>query len=207
MQYTTTLVHLDRGVAAFLLPEWDACPGITRHGDGCCAPRQAILADGYCFWHSPARAYDRELLRAKYRERWAVIRAWEAAEAAREAAMPADFPDHSTVPRRRRRRRRGMQATHQAREGGRFAPPDEATIDEAGRRCYWDEQNDEEIARGLGVSRRTLARWKHHPAFIAARAKAAAEHDAALKAEARARARLVIAELAAIPTRTRRRRR
>ncbi len=101
-----------------------------------------------------------------------------------------------------------MHAAQQARLGGRFAPPSEETIAEAGRRCYWDRENDEQIARRLGISRRTLARWKHHPAFIAARAKASAEYSERLRREFLERSRAeMVARMSAIPTGKRRRRR
>ncbi|MDP9473921.1 MAG: phBC6A51 family helix-turn-helix protein [Chloroflexota bacterium] len=35
--------------------------------------------------------------------------------------------------------------------------------------CALDEETDEAIAAQLGISRRTLLRWKHRPDFVAAR--------------------------------------
>ena len=41
-------------------------------------------------------------------------------------------------------------------------------IERAARLCFEDRLRDEEIAAELGISRRTLARWKHRPDFAAA---------------------------------------
>jgi len=46
-----------------------------------------------------------------------------------------------------------------------------ATRGELGRAAAWcaqDRETDVEIARRLGIGRRTLARWKHRPEFRAA---------------------------------------
>ena len=46
---------------------------------------------------------------------------------------------------------------------------------QAVRLLYEDRQNDEAIARQCGVSRRTLARWKHLPDFAASSTALAAQ--------------------------------
>ena len=48
--------------------------------------------------------------------------------------------------------------------------------------CYLDAERDELIARRLGVSRRTLARWKQRPEFAAAWAAVSAFHQVELDA-------------------------
>ncbi len=52
---------------------------------------------------------------------------------------------------------------------GEGQAPDPRTIGRAALLCWHDRYNDEKIARSLGISRRTLARWKHRPEFVAAR--------------------------------------
>ena len=47
--------------------------------------------------------------------------------------------------------------------------PSTARIVFAAVLCALDEENDEMIAARLGISRRTLARWKRRPEFVAAR--------------------------------------
>ena len=47
--------------------------------------------------------------------------------------------------------------------GGKFGGPTVEQLARAAAYCYEDVERDEEIARRLGVTRRTLARWKHHP--------------------------------------------
>ena len=50
----------------------------------------------------------------------------------------------------------------------RFLPPTAAEIGRAAALCFQDTDNDEQIARQLGIVRRTLARWKKRPEFAAA---------------------------------------
>ncbi len=52
---------------------------------------------------------------------------------------------------------------------------------------YQDELTDEEIARRLGVARRTLARWKRHPLYPPAAAGAAAYGQLLIEQERDAR--------------------
>jgi transcriptional regulator with XRE-family HTH domain len=53
----------------------------------------------------------------------------------------------------------------------------------AAQLCLADELTDEEIARRLGISRRTLARWKQRPEFQAAWQRQDERFQAALAAE------------------------
>jgi hypothetical protein len=50
----------------------------------------------------------------------------------------------------------------------RFLPPTAAEVGRAAALCFQDAQSDEQIARQLGIVRRTLARWKKRPDFAAA---------------------------------------
>jgi len=50
----------------------------------------------------------------------------------------------------------------------RFLPPTAAEVGRAAALCYQDAHSDEEIARQLGIVRRTLARWKRRADFAAA---------------------------------------
>ena len=50
----------------------------------------------------------------------------------------------------------------------RFLPPTAAEVGRAAALCFQDTQSDEQIARQLGIVRRTLARWKKRPEFAAA---------------------------------------
>jgi len=61
--------------------------------------------------------------------------------------------------------------------------PSPARLALAAKLCYADELTDEAIARRLGISRRTLARWKHRPEFQAAWQRQAERFRAALAAE------------------------
>ena len=47
--------------------------------------------------------------------------------------------------------------------------PSTARISLAAVLCALDAENDEAIAARLGISRRTLVRWKKRPEFVAAR--------------------------------------
>lgn len=59
----------------------------------------------------------------------------------------------------------GTDGTSTAKNTG----PTTAKIAIAAVLCALDEENDESIAVQLGISRRTLVRWKRRPEFIAAR--------------------------------------
>ncbi len=51
---------------------------------------------------------------------------------------------------------------------GEGQAPDPLRIGRAALLCWHDRYNDETIAQTLGISRRTLARWKHRPEFVSA---------------------------------------
>ena len=55
---------------------------------------------------------------------------------------------------------------HRARPA--HLPPTPEEVGRAAMWCYRDEDTDEEIARRLGICRRTLVRWKLRPEFVAA---------------------------------------
>ena len=50
----------------------------------------------------------------------------------------------------------------------RFLPPTAAEVGRAAALCFQDTDTDEQIACQLGIVRRTLARWKQRPEFMAA---------------------------------------
>ena len=50
----------------------------------------------------------------------------------------------------------------------RFLPPTAAEVGRAAALCFQDTHSDEQIARQLGIVRRTLARWKRRSEFAAA---------------------------------------
>jgi len=50
----------------------------------------------------------------------------------------------------------------------RFLPPTAQEVGRAAALCFQDAHSDEEIARQLGIVRRTLARWKKRDDFAAA---------------------------------------
>lgn len=56
-------------------------------------------------------------------------------------------------------------------------------VAEAARCCFRDAQTDEQIAAAFGVSRRTLARWKHHPEFQRAYAEEEKQFQAKIDAQ------------------------
>ncbi|MDP9362881.1 MAG: helix-turn-helix domain-containing protein [Chloroflexota bacterium] len=71
--------------------------------------------------------------------------------------------------------------------GPRWRPP---TLEEVGRAaalCFRNEERDEAIARRLGVSRRTLVRWKRRPEYAAAYHALLAFYDEELRRERTAR--------------------
>jgi hypothetical protein len=48
--------------------------------------------------------------------------------------------------------------------------PTPQQVGQAAALCFHDAESDEQIARRLGICRRTLARWKHRADFAAAQA-------------------------------------
>jgi hypothetical protein len=85
------------------------------------------------------------------------------------------------------RSRRSPQSSARAASGAGSAPRGylPPTVEEVGRAaalCFQDTHSDEQIARQLGIVRRTLARWKKRPDFAAAIAALQAwqevEHEA-----------------------------
>jgi len=50
----------------------------------------------------------------------------------------------------------------------RYLPPTAAEVGRAAALCFQDTDSDEQIARQLGIVRRTLARWKRRADFAAA---------------------------------------
>jgi hypothetical protein len=54
-----------------------------------------------------------------------------------------------------------------------FRPPTPEEIGTAAALCWLKDRNEDEVTQALGITRRTLARWKHRPefqpAFLAAR--------------------------------------
>ena len=52
----------------------------------------------------------------------------------------------------------------------RVLPPTAEEVGRAAALCFWDVASDEQIAAQLGIVRRTLARWKRRPEFVAATA-------------------------------------
>ena len=50
----------------------------------------------------------------------------------------------------------------------RFLPPTAQEVGRAAALCFQDTHSDEQIARQLGIVRRTLARWKRRADFVAA---------------------------------------
>jgi hypothetical protein len=66
----------------------------------------------------------------------------------------------------------------QIQEGAkRCAPPTVNMLSLAAFLCYFDAATDQTIADRLGISRRTLARWKRRPEFVAASVSAALYAD------------------------------
>ena len=61
----------------------------------------------------------------------------------------------------------------------RYEPPMAAEVGRAAALCFQDILTDEQIARELGIVRRTLARWKKRPDFAVALATLQAWQDLA----------------------------
>lgn len=83
--------------------------------------------------------------------------------------------------------------------------PTKRQVQQMARLCYQDRLRDEEIAALVGISRRTLARWKNRSDVRAVIADLIVAYRAQLTAEAMARQDAWFAELAALPPRRRRR--
>jgi hypothetical protein len=95
-----------------------------------------------------------------------------------------------------------------ARERVEYRPPTPEEVGTAAALCWLADRNEGEVTRALGITRRTLARWKHRPEFVAAflAARLAWEHEfrhrnaveyervEAARAEARARYEKALAE-------------
>src|SRR5262245_26129003 len=58
--------------------------------------------------------------------------------------------------------------SHEDGGGGTYSGPTPDQIGQAAFLLYYDELRDDQIARELGICRRTLARWKLRPDFRAA---------------------------------------
>ena len=71
------------------------------------------------------------------------------------------------VTQQRPRSSPGMRPGDAAR-AERYEPPTAAEVGRAAALCFQDTLTDEQIARQLGIVRRTLARWKQRPEFAAA---------------------------------------
>ena len=83
------------------------------------------------------------------------------------APLPASTDEGGTT---RRSRRQPRSAAADAARALRHEPPTPAEVGRAAVLCFRDVASDEEIARQLGIARRTLARWKQRPEFAAAMA-------------------------------------
>ena len=69
--------------------------------------------------------------------------------------------------------------SHTPRRKSRPSPPapqgpTPGQVGQAAALCFRDEASDAQIAQRLGITRRTLARWKHRADFAAAHAALAA---------------------------------
>ena len=87
---------------------------------------------------------------------------------------PGPMPDGVT---RRRSRSAGAARPGDAARAQRYTPPTAAEVGRAAALCFQDTRSDEQIARQLGIVRRTLARWKRRPEFVAAIAALQAWHE------------------------------
>ncbi len=135
----TNLLVLPKGLrldlGALTASRVPRCQGVTKAGKPCRAPHYRVGLTGYCQWHEPAAVMRREI--------------------ARLCQLPAPAMPPRDTPQARQLR--GC--------GGRFKGPKTAALQRAVELCRADELTDEQIACELGVSRRTLARWKHREDF------------------------------------------
>ena len=72
------------------------------------------------------------------------------------------------VTTRRRPRSSAAVGPGAAARALRHQPPTAEEVGRAAALCFHDTVSDEQIARQLGIVRRTLARWKKRPDFAAA---------------------------------------
>ena len=75
----------------------------------------------------------------------------------------------------------------------RYAPPTAAEVGRAAALCFQDSLTDEQIARQVGIVRRTLARWKKRSDFAAALAALQAWQEVERTATAAAGAQTALA--------------
>jgi DNA invertase Pin-like site-specific DNA recombinase len=81
------------------------------------------------------------------------------------AASAEEGGTHHPSPRHPRS---AAAAAANAARARRYAPPTPEEVGRAAVLCFRDVASDEEIARQLGIARRTLARWKQRTEFAAA---------------------------------------
>ena len=80
-------------------------------------------------------------------------------------------------------------AAGDTRRRARWRPPTPEEVGRAAALCYANVGTDEQVARRLGISRRTLARWKKRPEFVAAATAVLEFHRRELERECRERLR------------------
>ena len=88
--------------------------------------------------------------------------------------FPGPMPEGVT---RRRSRSAGAARPGDAARAQRYTPPTAAEVGRAAALCFQDTRSDEQIARQLGIVRRTLARWKRRSEFVAAIAALQVWHE------------------------------
>ena len=81
------------------------------------------------------------------------------------ASRPA-LPERGVT--QRRSRSSAAAGLGDAARALRYAPPTAAEVGRAAALCFQDSLTDEQIARQVGIVRRTLARWKQRSEFAAA---------------------------------------
>ncbi len=84
---------------------------------------------------------------------------------------PAPCPasaDDGVTKRRRRSWSSAAAGPGDAARALRYEPPTATEVGRAAALCFEDTLTDEQIARQLGIVRRTLARWKQRAEFAAA---------------------------------------
>lgn len=92
------------------------------------------------------------------------------------------------------------------RPDGRFAGPTRQRLRTAATRSFHrGGLREEDVARQLGISRRTLARWKRHPVFQAEAARRLERFQTELQARWLADYHARMDALAALPSKRRRR--